>query len=305
MDSIIEVHCLSKIKYVNRNFVSTEGLKERDNVNKKLHVTIVLNGTAISKIFVTNLGNSALVILADGAINALVNLYKTLNEDDQKYVLQELGRLSQEGRFIHTGDMDTSKSENIDFFKRLPGFLSVKNDCQITTDFEKSLDYMNKFIKDKTGLDTSLNHVQTLIIYGGVGGPRFDLTIATLHTVTKLMRKDPQLTIINYNDEGILIGLNKSMSVHLLDVDEYKSAVQNDTLYSGYFSLDGSETIVSTKGFEYDVTDETFTFGQTWISTCNSVKGNTLTFLRYEGPPGFLYIQQLPVITATTTSTTT
>lgn len=316
MMDFIKIHCLSKIAYLNREeeafpsssrtrIISQDEEKRYEkslspDISSKRHVGIVLN-TALSVIFITNLCESDLVILADGAINVLADLYKSINKGDQDYLLNELSKLAKEGRFIHIGDMDSSRSENIEFFRLIPGFLSFKNECQISTDFEKALTYMKSV---ETSLDTSFSENHNLIVYGGIGGSRFDHTMATLHTITKLMREETAMSIVNYNVDSVLIGINRPIQVHLVDVPQYKAATNCDILYSGYFSLDGVETTVTTKGFQYDVTDENFTFGKTWISSSNSVIDEEVSFLRYDGAPGFLYLQQLPTATSTSVIST-
>lgn len=184
----------------------------------------------------TNL-KASIRICADGASNRLYDFFET-DTERKKHVPDFL-----------VGDMDSSRSEVIDFYTSVGTKVSVDK-SEYATDFMKSVKQLK---------EASNNGITTLYVLGGIGG-RVDQGFHSIHQLLQLFSDENIKETFLVSEESIsfLIPVGKT---------EIKTPLKYLGQTCGIIPLLG-ETHITTKGLKWDVSNWETQFG-TQMSTSN------------------------------------
>lgn len=176
-------------------------------------------------------------IVTDGAANRLLKL------NNEKYVPD-----------IIVGDFDSALPESLEHYKKL-GTKIVHDPDQYSTDFMKAMKQSHlHFSKEPL----------SFLAFNALGG-RVDHCWHSYLCLSLAAEKGDHLVLIS--NENITF---------LLQPGEHTVATPRDLLEEccGYAPIHGP-TVVSTKGFEWDVTDATVSFS-TFLSTSNHIRSDEI-----------------------------
>lgn len=222
-------------------------------------------------------------ICADGAANHLYEYFNSHPEDRSRYIPD-----------LIIGDFDSLKPEVAKYYSGL-GTTVIKQETQWSTDFTKSAyatilyfagpELRSKLLKgDVDGYDglgelahqlletPGLSDIRMYAL-GGIGG-RFDQTISSVAQLYKLKNTFNHLHTFFISDSDIIFLLRKGKT--LIQYANKQSFNVSDTAPKCGLLPFGRETILSSQGLKYDMTN--------WKS---SIQGNMSTSNGVAGTKGF------------------
>uniref|UniRef100_A0AC34RC38 Thiamine diphosphokinase n=1 Tax=Panagrolaimus sp. JU765 TaxID=591449 RepID=A0AC34RC38_9BILA len=174
----------------------------------------------------------------DGAANYLMPLCKNLSLKHPDFVI---------------GDLDSINDETKAFFEKQK--VEVCHDAdQDTTDMTKLLNEVkNRKFTEKVDL---------VLVLGGLGG-RFDHTLASINSLLLVEMEKPVLLLDSHNLLTVL-----RPGKHEIQLDKINEMLLESC---GFVPISQEKTVVTTRGFHWDVTDQEMHFGGL-ISTSNQLE---------------------------------
>ncbi|KAI4349648.1 hypothetical protein L6164_010212 [Bauhinia variegata] len=198
--------------------------------------------------------HAQLRVCADGGANRLYDEMPILLAQEE--VLQVRSRYKPD---VIKGDMDSIRTEVLDFYKNLGTKIIDESHDQDTTDLHKCIAY----IRDLTpNIDKS---TLCILVAGALGG-RFDHEIGNINVLCR------------FSDTRIIL-LSDDCLIHLLPRNHrHKICIQSSVEgpHCGLIPIGMPSRSTTTTGLQWDLNDTEMRFGGL-ISTSNIVKGEIVT----------------------------
>ncbi|CAI2377737.1 unnamed protein product [Moneuplotes crassus] len=245
---------------------SEEEFKEIAKEDLPFKITLMLVNRPIThEIFDPLYKFASNIICCDGASN---RLYHAFSDSDR-------------GNHLPThivGDLDSSKTEVIDYYKE-KGVKIIKDGDQDHTDFEKALNLIKELLvknSEDESKDDRPNKVIVLFPFGG----RIDQTLSSMHVLSRYLTVDAEL-----KDNAEIILLDQNSVTQYLAAGEHEIRISKNLeskIGVGLIPLSGKCENIKTSGLKWNLgnSEEEFSsleFGGEIISTSNEIIEDVVT----------------------------
>lgn len=238
------------------------------------HALIILN-TDLNKISIRSLWKTATVrVCADGGANRLFDFFETEEE-----------RANHLPQYI-TGDLDSIRDDVCRYYTS-KGSVLIKQFCQYSTDFKKSLQVallhcsgeagrisLKGNVEQNKGLEYLLRLIQpspTLSVYvaGGLGG-RLDQSFHLINQLYSLTLEYPGVEMYFHTGYDVIFLLHKG--TNFVKYSTVRTFNRSEPIPRCGLLPFGRKVILNTRGLQFDVQDWTSEVGGA-VSTSNGVVG--------------------------------